>query len=31
MWRTGTGEATFQTLNPAGQVVLDAGKVTFDE
>ena len=31
MWRTGTGEATFQTLNPAGQVVLDAGNVTFDE
>jgi acyl dehydratase len=30
-WRTGEGEAVFQTLGPDGRVVLDAGRATFDE
>jgi len=29
MWRTGDGEAVFQTQGSDGRVVLDAGKVTF--
>jgi len=29
IWRTGDGEATFQTVNPAGEGVLGPGVVTF--
>jgi acyl dehydratase len=29
VWRTGDGEAAFQTLGPDGRVVLDAGRATF--
>lgn len=30
VWRTGAGEAVFQTVGPDGRVVLDAGTATFD-
>ena len=31
VWRTGEGEAVFQTVGPDGRVVLDAGTATFTE
>ena len=31
VWDTGAGEAVFQTLGDDGRVVLDAGRVAFEE
>ena len=30
-WSTGPGEAVFQTLGDDGRVVIDAGRVTFQD